>query len=683
MDEIKKIGKPVRHRRSLRKFKRISDFPLRPNENRQESFSEPFDDDILVTEVDESSEFLPQSSSPADGPSSHLTNEKSMGSSNRSNGTDQDDLPIEFISDVSEPESTIEELSEDSEKTNPRIDSSSLSRSETEKTDVSRRLTSEGASKTPDGVFSEGVAVRRTRVISGSPDTSRISGSSEQDKDERILRRGGDLDGEAAASEITEVLETNLEEIETAKKEDSVRFTGTRRQNGFLGVTEITIETVEAAGDEVETKDETRPDERFDEEKREIGNTAEPISADNAAKDLTATDLDKTIEYELSLEEETLDEIDQDDLIETPRPEAEGTLGISALEEEATESVEITPLESVQASRSTPPPSPPESKTKRISVKPPPSPSANAQQPSSAPQATDRGVSQQTKDESKAPSRPAKGPRPWWETFFSEDYLRSVIPPSPAQVSKQCDFILASLGLERGSTILDVGCGLGLHAVELTVRGYLVVGLDLSLPMVTRAAEEAQYRGLKINFLHADIRQIEFDGAFDAVICMGTTFGFFDDESNRDVLSRLHGALKPGGKLLLDVVNRDFAIRSQPNLIWFQGDECVCMEESEFNYVTSRLYVKRTVMQEDGRQSGSEYSVRLYSLHELNALLYQEGFRVLEVSGQEATRGIFFGMHAPRVLLLAMRTNSRSSLHDSLKWNNRTSKKPESNDGNQ
>jgi len=41
--------------------------------------------------------------------------------------------------------------------------------------------------------------------------------------------------------------------------------------------------------------------------------------------------------------------------------------------------------------------------------------------------------------------------------------------------------------------------------------------------------------------LHADIREIAFDGAFDAVICMGTTFGFFDDEANRDVLARLHG----------------------------------------------------------------------------------------------------------------------------------------------
>jgi hypothetical protein len=61
------------------------------------------------------------------------------------------------------------------------------------------------------------------------------------------------------------------------------------------------------------------------------------------------------------------------------------------------------------------------------------------------------------------------------------------------------------------------------------------------------------------------------------------------------------------------------------------------------------------MMREDGRQNNAEYSVRLYSLHELGQLVQQMGFRVLEVSGQEAVRGAFFGTHAPRILMLAER----------------------------
>ena len=203
--------------------------------------------------------------------------------------------------------------------------------------------------------------------------------------------------------------------------------------------------------------------------------------------------------------------------------------------------------------------------------------------------------------------------------------------------------------------MLDVGCGLGLHALELARRGMLVVALDLSLPMITRAAEEAQHHGLRINFLHADVREVEFDGEFDAVLCLGTSFGFFDDTENREILRRLNGALRPAGRLVLDVINRDYVIRDQPNLIWFEGDGCVCMEETDFNFFTSRLRVKRTMLREGGRSQEADYTLRLYALHELGQLLQQAGFRVMEVSGREATRGIFFGSDAQRIIVLAER----------------------------
>jgi SAM-dependent methyltransferase len=222
-------------------------------------------------------------------------------------------------------------------------------------------------------------------------------------------------------------------------------------------------------------------------------------------------------------------------------------------------------------------------------------------------------------------------------------------------IERQCDFIEARFGLSQGATLLDVGCGLGLHAVELTRRGYLVVGLDLSLPMLARAADEAQDQGFKINFLHADMREMSFEGAFDAVICYGTTFGYFDDETNKLVVQRLYRALKPRGLLLLDVVNRDFVIRNQPNLVWFEGDGCVVMEESQMNYITSRLEVKRNVILDNGRQRDNVYSIRSYSLHELGQILHQQGFRVVEVTGWEAHPGVFFGGDSPKLIILAQR----------------------------
>jgi SAM-dependent methyltransferase len=312
----------------------------------------------------------------------------------------------------------------------------------------------------------------------------------------------------------------------------------------------------------------------------------------------------------------------------------------ASLADEAVDLVEV-PSQPAPPKPAPPPP---------VAAKPPP-PKPPAPPPAAAP-----APQIATEERAQLPSRPPpKKKHQWWEELFSDDDLRTVPIPTNKAIAKQVDFIEARLGLAKGATILDVGCGLGLHAIELTRRGYLVVGLDLSLPMLSRAADEAQDHGFKINFLHADMREMNFEGAFDAVLLWGTTLGYFDDETNKGVLERIHRALKPGGLLLLEVVNRDFAVKSQPNLVWFQGDGCVVMEETAFNFIASRLSVKRNVILDDGRQRETTYSIRLYSLHELGQVLHLRGFRVVEITGREATPGVYFGADSPKLIILAER----------------------------
>lgn len=250
---------------------------------------------------------------------------------------------------------------------------------------------------------------------------------------------------------------------------------------------------------------------------------------------------------------------------------------------------------------------------------------------------------------------PKKKRRAWYEALFNDDYLRTVRPPKPKEIERETDFIERALGLAPGASILDVGCGLGNHANALARRGYQVVGLDLSESMLARANDEARDEGISVGFVHGDMREIDFESAFDAILCWGTTFGYFDDDANQEVVAKLYRALKPRGLLLLDVVNRDHVIQQQPNLVWFEGDGCVCMEESKFNYFQSRLQVKRTVILDDGRQRESGYSLRLYPAHELGLLLHQQGFRVAEISGMIATPSVFFGATSPRMIILAER----------------------------
>lgn len=101
------------------------------------------------------------------------------------------------------------------------------------------------------------------------------------------------------------------------------------------------------------------------------------------------------------------------------------------------------------------------------------------------------------------------------------------------------------------------------------------------------------------------------------------------------------------------MVNRDYVAHDVPSLVWFEGDGCICMDEVHLDFITSRLRVKRTMMMDDGRSKEIEYSVRVYSLHELGKLLNDAGFRVAEVSGRIQTPGVFFGGEAPSIIILA------------------------------
>ncbi len=244
---------------------------------------------------------------------------------------------------------------------------------------------------------------------------------------------------------------------------------------------------------------------------------------------------------------------------------------------------------------------------------------------------------------------------PWYERFFGKAYLRTVRTATPKEVAAECDFIERAFGIAPGSRVLDVGCGLGVQTVELAARGYRPVGLDISATMVSRAYDEADDRDLRVDFIRGDMREVTFEEPFDALLCWGTTFGYFSEEENELAVRQFHQALAPNGTLLLEVINRDFIIGSQPNQVWFEVDGAVCMEETDFDYRTSRLRVKRRVASHSGQQNDRHYSIRLYALHELQALLERNGFRVDEISGRQATHGIFFGVHSPKLIIRAER----------------------------
>jgi SAM-dependent methyltransferase len=293
---------------------------------------------------------------------------------------------------------------------------------------------------------------------------------------------------------------------------------------------------------------------------------------------------------------------------------------------------------------------------------PPPPPAAHKAPPTPPPAKKPAVQAAVVAVATREPSRPtaARG-KPWFVDLFDEDYLRTLPFLTPQATQAEADFVIQTMSLPAGSQVLDVGCGYGRHAMELAARGFHVVGLDLSTPLLVRGGEEAQRRGLTINFVRGDMRELDFENQFDGAYCVFSTFGYFDDETNKKALVNIARALKPGGKLLIEILNRDYVIADLPTRVWWEGDGCVVLEEVELNYFSSRIQVNRSVVFDDGRQIEQEISVRAYSLHEVGKLMHAAGFRVLEVSGGYQTRGRFFGNQSRHIIVLAERKEPAAS----------------------
>lgn len=155
-----------------------------------------------------------------------------------------------------------------------------------------------------------------------------------------------------------------------------------------------------------------------------------------------------------------------------------------------------------------------------------------------------------------------------WEEFFDShapEYLNNCFTK---RTEAEVDFIEEVFSLSKGSHILDMGCGVGRHAVELALRGYEVTGVDLSSNMLKEAKRAAEEAGVTAHFIHDNAAHYRAHEKFDGAICLCegafSLLGEGDDPIERDllVLKNISFSLKPDAPFLLTALNGFSKIRS-------------------------------------------------------------------------------------------------------------------------
>ena len=223
---------------------------------------------------------------------------------------------------------------------------------------------------------------------------------------------------------------------------------------------------------------------------------------------------------------------------------------------------------------------------------------------------------------------------PWYGPFFGEDYLRHFRSP-PERTAQEAEQIVQRLALPSGSHVLDLCCGYGRHTIPLAQYGYQMTGQDLSEVLLQQARTDAEAQGVQVQWVHSDMRQVQFEEHFDAIINIWTSFGYLENEvEDQKVLHQVHKALKPGGLFLIDFINRDCYVRQfRPHRITRREEGLLDLEELYFDLLTSRGDHRRTIIDPDGQRTELCWSVRWYTLTELAQMLAAAGLQVQSYFG--------------------------------------------------
>lgn len=196
------------------------------------------------------------------------------------------------------------------------------------------------------------------------------------------------------------------------------------------------------------------------------------------------------------------------------------------------------------------------------------------------------------------------GNLPWDEPEFSCRMLREHLDEAHGAASRQTreralqiPWLWQKLGLQSNNHLFDVTCGPGLYAVAFAQRGIRVTAVDFAPASIAYAQELAARHQVQhlCDFQQVDIREMAFAQAnFDAAILLYGQLAVMTKSEAKDVLRRIFAALKPGGKLCIELLNQSTVDKTEST--WWYSDDSGLWGGAPYLHFGERFWDEETAV---------------------------------------------------------------------------------------
>ena len=189
-------------------------------------------------------------------------------------------------------------------------------------------------------------------------------------------------------------------------------------------------------------------------------------------------------------------------------------------------------------------------------------------------------------------------------------------------------------------TVLDLACGTGSLTRLLALRGYEMIGADLSEEMLAQAAEKCRGVGEpEPIFLHQAMEELDLYGTIDACVCCLDSINYVTRSGKlARAFQRVHTFLMPGGLFLFDINTPDKLQGLDGQIFLDENETSYCVWRADYSPRRRVCTYGMDIFQreENGlwRRWEEVHEEFAYQPEELEELLRQAGFRRIKQYGE-------------------------------------------------